>query len=73
MARFKSLSEAIKIQIPAQTQFAAGSPIAFQSGDYVGYTNVDTTQPTTEVFRWGYSIWGVDIITSQKSPQDIVE
>lgn len=73
MARFKNLSEAIRSQIPAKQQFPAGSPIAFQTGDNIGYTDINNTQPSTDVFRWGYSVWGVDTITGQKSPQDIVE
>lgn len=69
MPRFKTFSEAVQQQIKEnapEIKFPMGSALNAEIGkpslnqDY-NFTNTD------DIFRWGYSVWGYNNITSEYS------
>jgi hypothetical protein len=71
MAKFKGLTEVIG-EIVKQVEpplFPQSNPLSVSSGQ--SQRNISITNGiTTGDFRWGFSTWGADVITSQSLPDD---
>lgn len=61
MPRFRTLSDAIKSQIPPPVQFPDGTALAIQAGQIPVNPDLQNVQKPT-YFRFGYSTFGLDEI-----------
>lgn len=69
MPKFRSLSEAIRfqiLQVSPPIEVPITSPLSVQLGAAVPLASEFTLQDN--VFRWGFSTWGVEDITTDYSP-----
>jgi hypothetical protein len=73
MAVFKGLSQIIHEQINNEVtpiKFSPDTAEAITTGQHVNYVNASESQPVSSVFRWGYSVWGVDKIIDKWFPNE---
>jgi hypothetical protein len=71
MARFTSLSQAVKFHVAQQVQpvqVGQGTTLAVQLGQNLPLPLAQ--EPESGVQRWGFSTWGVEPITGVYRPED---
>jgi hypothetical protein len=73
MARFRTLSEAINFHLEQAAieseQLSADSYLAVFNNNHLPIEDAPDTGERG-FFRWGISIWGVDVITGEEYPMD---
>ena len=73
MARFKGLTDAIRTQL-REIQREDRSSVSAASPNSVLFGDQEPEKPESanedSVLRWGFSIWGVEAVTSEYKPNE---